>query len=163
MPNFQIDLNRFLWSKLVWVFELIVLLTPDQWTMLCGFAALFGIVGLRLGRFTKPESPRFSHLIRHASRLFLFWPSVAALGLVALVWAVFFVLCFILNVVPKGLETLHAEILAIGWGMSAGLLSGALAFYWWIPGLEVPAITAAAPDVKLPTIDSYDPEKYFRV
>lgn len=163
MSNFQADLDNFLWSKLIWTFELIERLTPHQWGMVSAAAVLFGLVGLRLSRFTQPEAPRISHFVRHASRLFLLWPSLAVLGLASLMWAGFFVLCYTLNVVPKGWSTVHDEVLAIAWGVSSGLVLGALAFYWWIPGLEVPTVTAAAPDVKSPEMGNYDPEKYFRV
>lgn len=163
MQNNLTSFDRFLGSKTTWTYELILRLSPIEWATLCGLAVMFGIIGLRLGRFTKPESPRFSQFIRHTSRLFLLWPSVATLLSVTLLWSYFFALCYTLSVVPNGVAALHAQMVAIGWGVLSGMFAGGLWFYWLIPGSEIPASSAAAPDAKAIAIGNYNPEKYFRV
>jgi hypothetical protein len=163
MQNNLTGFDRFLGSKTTWTYELILRLSPIEWATLCGLAVMVGIIAFRLGRFTKPESPRFSQFIRHTSRLFLLWPSVTALLSVTLLWSFFFALCYTLSVVPNGLAALHSQIVAIGWGVLSGLLAGALGFYWLIPGSELPASSNAAPDAKPSAMGNYNPEKYFRV
>jgi hypothetical protein len=163
MSNIFAYVNNLLWSYLSWTVRLIMRLSPENWTALCGLAVLGVIVGWRMGQFTKPETPRISKLLRHAARLFLFWPSVLTMLAVTLVWAAYFLLCYVLSVPPRGLVVLHAYASAAGWGLTTGLVVGAVTYYWSIPGLERPASSLASPDAKLNAIGNYDPERYFRV
>jgi hypothetical protein len=162
MPNDLTKFEQFLWSQMVWIYELIVRLTPDEWTMVIGFIMLTGNAGLRLRRFTRPETPRSSQFIRHAARALFLWPSLVALVLVALLWAAFYALCHFLDVTAKGLIALHSHNVAMVWGIASGSLAGGLIYYRLIPGLELPSVTLAAPNAKLPAMESYDPEKLFR-
>ena len=163
MQNNLTALDQYLALKTTWTYELIVQLSPIEWAALCGLAVMVGIIGLRLGRYTKPESPRSSQFVRHVASLLLLWPSAAALLSMTSLWLVFFALCFTINAVPNGLVALRAQMVAIIWGALSGLFAGALGFYWLIPGLEIPASSAAAPDAKAIAIANYNPEKYFRV
>lgn len=155
--------DLFLRAKTNATYELIIRLAPIEWMLLCVLIVMTAILGWRLVRFTKPESPRISQLVRHASRVVLLWPSLAALFAASLLWATFFALCFTLSSIPAGFAALHAEIRAIGWGVLIGMFAGAMGFYWLIPGLELPASSSAAPDATPTAMGNYNPEKYFRV
>jgi hypothetical protein len=44
-----------------------------------------------------------------------------------------------------------------------GLFVSAIVYYLLIPLIEKPSVTMANPNAKLKVVDSYDPERYFRV
>ena len=163
MLNSQPNLDHFIRPKLIWLYEAIVQFTPEEWTAMAFFGVLGVIVGWRLKRFTKPEFPTISQLTRDLARAVLLYPALAVLGAAFLTWAAYFGFSWTLDSVTKGIESLSTQIVAVGFGGVVGLFVSAVAYYLIVPLIEKPSVTMADPNGKLKVVDSYDPERYFRV
>ncbi|HNV58021.1 MAG TPA: hypothetical protein PKH72_00055 [Rhodoferax sp.] len=163
MFNTQSNLEHFIRPKLIWFYEAIVQFTSQEWMAIVFLGVIGIIVGWRLKRFTKPEFPLMSQLTRDLARALLLYPALAVLGSAVLTWAAYFALSWTLDSVAKGIESLSTQIVAVGFGGMVGLFVSAIVYYLLIPLIEKPSVTMANPNAKLKVVDSYDPERYFRV
>ena len=163
MSSNAADFEQFFRPKLISVYETLVQLSPEAWSLVA-FGGLFAaITGWRLTRFTNPELPRVSPVVRDFARWFLLYPSVTALTLAAVFWGTFFGLCWTLDSVNQGIRQMGLEIVSILVGAVVAMPLSALVYYLLIPSFEHPAKTLADPSAKIPLIESYDPERYFHV
>ena len=163
MPNVSADLDRFVRPKLIWLYEFIVRLTPEQWTLAALLCVMSVIIGWRLTRFTKPEIPRVSQIVRDFAKVVLLYPSLMFLAAMVLVWSAYFGLSWSLDSVSQGIESLSMQIVSVLIGGFAGLAISAIAYYFLIPGIELPSRTLADPVAKINAVGDYDPETYFHV
>lgn len=163
MLNISAGLDHFVRPKLIWLYEVIVRLTPEEWTVAAFLCVMAVIIGWRLTRFTKPEFPRTSQFVRDLAKVVLLYPSLLFLAAAVVVWGAYFGLSWSLDSVLQGVESLSMQIVSVALGGIAGLVISAIVYYFLIPGIELPTQTQADPAAKLPVIRGYDPERYFRV
>ena len=156
------SLEEIVQKTALWLFDWAEHIPALGW----GFGAfcllLAHLIGLRLSHFNHPSRPRWNTLIRHSAQLVLRWPSFIAI----LAWIVFVLAVLAagdhFQVLEQTQALLKPRLIATCIGALAGLLLGGAAFYWWLPGLELPQSGLAHPDSKIPTLKGYDPERYFR-
>jgi hypothetical protein len=143
------------------LFQLFYSVPPWAW-FLVGFCLLsVQIIAIRLCRFKHPKYSRLSTLVRHSAQLFLRWPTLF-MGLAVLAGMVVFVLLgHHFQVLPKVTDALMSRAIGLGLGVLVGCGIGGVAFYWLIPGLELPNGRLELANSKIPTLPNYDPEGYF--
>ena len=155
--------NAAVFWALRWLLQ--ILSIPSPWMWAVGAALLIALVisALRLTKFSNPNAPRWSQVIRHGSLPFLLLPGLLGIGAALLSWVALLWLAHDRNVLDQVWATVELRVKASSMGAGVGLLIGAGFFYMWIPGWERPAASASDPDASVPTIGDYDPERYFRV
>lgn len=152
---------------LIQVFQLIFngfyALSQVWWSIATAILLAACIAGLRIARFSNPNIPRWSQLIRHAATPLMCWPSTLLLGAVVLGWSILFTIANERGILIWMWLEMGSRLKGVGVGLAVGALLGGIIFYWLIPGLERPAKTEASPETKLLPSKNYDPEGYFRV
>jgi hypothetical protein len=151
------------WNIASWLYGQALFLTPLQWGLVSTCAVCCAISGWRLARFSHPEYPRWSALLRHATRVFMLWSSLISIATVFLGCLALFALSLCLDLSHNLWDVLRPRTQALEWGIATGLFFGGWFFYYLIPGWELPVVTAAAPDAAMSTTGNYDPERFFRV
>ena len=162
MSNSLSKYTDVLQPQLEWIVDAIQWVGPDEWTLVVGVLVMMAAVGWKLKNFSKPEWRFWGPIIRDFSKPILFWPSLLGLILVTLMWAFFFMICYVLDVLPQAVVELRREIVGAGFGVIGGLVPSAIFVYALIPIVELPDITTAHPDAVVRAQENYNPERYFR-
>jgi hypothetical protein len=161
MHAFIINIDEQSRKALLTLFQLFYSLPPWAW-FLVGLCLLsIQIIAIRLCRFKHPKYSRLSTFVRHSAQLYLRWPTLLAslAGLAGM--AILISLAYHFQVLPKVIESLTSRAIGLGVGVLAGCGLGGMAYYWLIPGLELPNGRLELANSKIPTLPSYDPERYF--
>lgn len=163
MDAFNAKANAALFGVLRWLLQTLSIPSPLMWAVGVAVFVVLMITSLRLIKFSNPNYPRWSQAIRHGALPFLTLPGLLGVGAALLGWVAILWLAHDRNVLSQVWVDVALRLKATGVGAFVGLLIGAIFFYALIPGWERPAASVANPDSPVPTIDDYDPERYFRV
>jgi hypothetical protein len=162
MKNAHSTFADILQPPLEWIVNAVQWLAPEEWTFVVGMLVMLAAIGWRLKNFSKPEWHFWGAVIRDCSKPFLFWPSLLGLAIAIVMWAAFFMICYVLDVLPQAAVELRREIVGAGFGVFGGLVPSAIIVYALIPLIELPDITLAHPHAKVRGQKNFNPERYFR-